>query len=371
MFLIIILLFLLFFLSHIYFSRNYDHWKKKNVPFLKPVPFFGNAFHIFTFKENVGIVFQKLHSRENAPFLGFFLSDRPCLLIRDLDSIKRILVKDFDIFENRNIAQNFDTDPLGAYNLFMVKTPIWRDFRRKLSSVYTSAKMRLMFELFWEPLENMLMFLKNQNGQNVNVKDTLSKFTTDAIFSIAFGINSDCFKNDNSEFFSLAKRLLNYRIPERGFSTFAYAFMPGLVQLLGLKFIDKKSSNFFRSIFRASVQDRKEKKIIRNDATDTLLEMRRANPALEEDQIIAQVTTFFIGGFETTSSSTTFGLFQLAHNPVVQEKIRTEIYNTQKQNDNQISYDCLPKMHYLDMCVKGVWTVNSFSKIHNFFLQKF
>lgn len=121
---LIILISLVFILLHAFFSRNYNHWKNKNVPYLKPVPFFGNCFKLFTFQENIGEGLQRMYNTSNAAYLGFFICDQPCLLLRDLDLIKAIFIKDFNIFDNRNIAQNFKADPIGANNLFVLKKPL-------------------------------------------------------------------------------------------------------------------------------------------------------------------------------------------------------------------------------------------------------
>lgn len=290
-----------------------------------------------------------MYQNSSEPFLGFFICDQPCLLIRDLDLIKTIFIKDFNTFDNRNIAQNFKADPIGANNLFILKNPLWRELRRKLSAAYTTAKMKAMFPLFLEAAEDLVQFLDDgPNGMKIDVKETIGKFTTDAIYSIAFGVNSRSFKDPNSEYRNVARQILNLDDIGRAFSTFAYFLAPRLVQILGLKMIDGKSGAFLSDLFWHTMEDRIEKKFVRNDLLDIIIELKNKDKSLDNYQLIGQAVTFFIGGFETTTSTTTFGLFQLAQHPEMQEKIRREILE-----NGEVTYDSIPQMKYLDMVVKG------------------
>lgn len=59
--------------------------------------------------------------------------------------------------------------------------------------------------------------------------------------------------------------------------------------------------------------------------------------------MVAQAAVFFTGGFETSSSTMSFGLYELAKNPNIQEKLRQEIRETLKENDGKVTYDMVRK----------------------------
>jgi cytochrome P450 len=61
---------------------------------------------------------------------------------------------------------------------------------------------------------------------------------------------------------------------------------------------------------------------------------------------------FFAAGFETSSSTMAFALYELAHLPDIQNKLRHEI-NVISEKHGGINFDSLKEMEYLDMCVKG------------------
>lgn len=74
------------------------------------------------------------------------------------------------------------------------------------------------------------------------------------------------------------------------------------------------------------------------------------------DNILAANTfIFFIAGFETTASTISYCLYELAMNPEIQNKLRNKIKKTQDENEGQLSYDTLKEMKYLDMVINGMY----------------
>jgi cytochrome P450 family 6 len=79
--------------------------------------------------------------------VGIFSFDKPSLLIRDFELVKNILVKDFHNFINRTVSFETKFDPLFCYVLPLLKGQLWRHLRTKLTPVFTSRKMKMMFYL--------------------------------------------------------------------------------------------------------------------------------------------------------------------------------------------------------------------------------
>ena len=71
------------------------------------------------------------------------------------------------------------------------------------------------------------------------------------------------------------------------------------------------------------------------------------------DQITAQVIVFFMGGFETTSATISFCLYELAKNMHIQKCLRTEIDRVLEEYGGEITYDGVKEMKYLDQVVSG------------------
>jgi cytochrome P450 len=79
--------------------------------------------------------------------VGIFSFDKPSLLIRDLELVKNILVKDFQNFMDHIVVIHEKFDPLLGKALSVLKGQIWRHLRTNLTPVFTSRKMKMMFYL--------------------------------------------------------------------------------------------------------------------------------------------------------------------------------------------------------------------------------
>ena len=56
-----------------------------------------------------------------------------------------------------------------------------------------------------------------------------------------------------------------------------------------------------------------------------------------------------VAGYDTTGNTLAFALYELAKNPDVQEKLRTEVEDiTDGDLEKELTYDDLQKMTYLD-----------------------
>ena len=74
---------------------------------------------------------------------------------------------------------------------------------------------------------------------------------------------------------------------------------------------------------------------------------------LDGDLFVAQAFTIFVGGFETSSSASTFMLYELAMHPDIQTRVREEICEVLQKYKNEVTYEAIQDMKYLDMVVNG------------------
>ena len=66
---------------------------------------------------------------------------------------------------------------------------------------------------------------------------------------------------------------------------------------------------------------------------------------------IFQVFTFMLAGHETTSVALAWTLYELAKNPLIQEKVRAEI-NTALCEGNELTWDTVEELKYLEKVIK-------------------
>lgn len=78
-----------------------------------------------------------------------------------------------------------------------------------------------------------------------------------------------------------------------------------------------------------------------------------ANSKLTILEMAAQAFVFFLAGFETSSTTVSFCIYELARNKTIQDKLRMEIDDALEQNGGNITYDSLMALLYLDNVLSG------------------
>ena len=147
---LLVIIAILLLIAYLLMMKNYQYWKIRGVLQIDPIPIFGNFAKCCFMKISSGYFFKKLYEESDGlPYMGFYIINKPCLLLRDPELIKQILVKDFDKFADKYM-QSSRNDYLGNLNLFVVRNPGWKILRHKLSPIFTSIKLNNMFELMTE-----------------------------------------------------------------------------------------------------------------------------------------------------------------------------------------------------------------------------
>ncbi|KAK9738440.1 hypothetical protein QE152_g9867 [Popillia japonica] len=57
------------YLLHKVFTRNFNYWKRKGIPYIKPTFFFGNYYDILMFKKTIGHSLAEMYNSISGIFL--------------------------------------------------------------------------------------------------------------------------------------------------------------------------------------------------------------------------------------------------------------------------------------------------------------
>jgi len=74
---------------------------------------------------------------------------------------------------------------------------------------------------------------------------------------------------------------------------------------------------------------------------------------IDGDLFVAQALSFLLAGYETSASTLTFALYELALHPEIQQSLRAEILQVLSKHDGKLTYDGIQNMSYLDRVVSG------------------
>ncbi|KAJ9577524.1 hypothetical protein L9F63_005897 [Diploptera punctata] len=350
-----------------YFKRSFSYWNRRGVPSLNPSVPFGNFTKLRSNIEDYSKFYKKLHGKKIG---GLYKFNKPILLLRDPEIIKNVLVKDFDLFYSRGIFVNEEKEPLVG-NLFLLNGPKWKNLRAKLTPTFTSGKIKMMFPTLVQIGKELQKCLKisADNEDAMEVKDILSRYNTDIIASCAFGIQCNSLENPNTEFRVWGKKFFS---PDFQFiiKSILIIIIPFLRKYLRISLVSKNVSKYFRNMVKNTVEYRENNNVQRNDFMQLLIQLKNKTlGATEEDPLLkipdssitalksnspfdclqnsevtmdviaAQAFVFFIGGFETSSTTITFCLYELALNPDIQETVQIEIDSVLKKYYGDITYE--------------------------------
>ncbi|XP_043793788.1 probable cytochrome P450 6a14 isoform X3 [Apis laboriosa] len=337
-----------------YLIINNNFWKNREISGPKPVIGFGNMLSIILGKESTSQFLTRIYNEyKNEPMIGIFSKNNPALIIKDPDLIKTVLIKDFHKFANRGLFPVNSREPL-SQNLFGLEAERWRPLRIHFSPIFTTSKLKGLCSLILECSEQLekYMDILIKKREPLDVREIAARFTTDVIGSCAFGIEMNSLSEKESEFRRLGKglftptfrRIVKTRI--RNLIPWLYNFF---LRILPWDEITKK----IVKLTSETIEYRKKNNIVRSDFINILLDLKRhpekiAEIELTNDLLSAQTFVFFGAGFETSSTTISNALYELALNHDIQNKLREEIKEFEKKNDGKWTYENIKEMQYLE-----------------------
>jgi cytochrome P450 family 6 len=363
----------IFLVLYTYFIYSYSYWKKKGVAYLEPSFPFGNIGDALLQRKSCGLTFQNIYNElEGYDLGGTYVFNRPTLVVRGPEMIKSILVKDFMYFHDHGTYFDEESDPLSAH-LFMLTGQRWRNLRTKLTPTFTAGKIKMMFHILVDCGKELRAHVGQSaaDGDTIEVKDILAKFSTDIIASFVFGIQCNCLQNPNAEFRNWGRKIFQTSL-KTGIRDLAIFLSPTLASIVKIPFVPPDVTKYFKKMVMETIKYREHENVTRNDFMQLLIQMKSKasldmekqgggttdpqigkDVGLTEEQIAAQAFVFFAAGFETSSTTMSFCLYELALNPSIQEYVQKEIDAVLKKHGNKITYEAIQEMEYLDNTISG------------------
>ncbi|XP_011870530.1 PREDICTED: probable cytochrome P450 6a20 [Vollenhovia emeryi] len=354
--------FLILIVVYIYYKYViFNFWRKKGVFYVEPIVPAGNLTDLVIGKLSIGQLFCDAYLKyKKYRTFGMYTFFKPNLIIADLDLIQTVLTKKFQSFHDRGLFCNEKIDPLSGH-LFALSGQKWRNLRLKLTPSFTSGKTKQLFMILKEYGEELARSLesKARTKDCIEIKDMFARFSTDVIMSTAFGIKSNCIEQPDNEFRYWRKKVFGERPLLMAFLMFA----PQIMNFFSLPVTDRGVTKFFMKLFRDNVEYRQAHNIVRYDFMNLLMQlMEKGYVKIDNEKDIgdtssnvdrltmseaaAQAYVFFLAGYETSATTATYCLYELACHQHLQDKVRKEIDEILEKH-NEVSYNALDEMTYL------------------------
>lgn len=341
---------------------------------MEPEVVFGNVKVVLKHEMASGVhtklMYMKIKEAKRS-FGGFYALTDPVLLIIDPKVIKRVLVKDSKHFYNRHF--HFTSYFPSIYdNLVTYRGEKWKRVRTKVSPTFTPSKMTKIFHSILECCVDMHELLERaaETKQSVNIRDLMSRLVLDNIATSAFGYQSNCLKELESDFFKYAQ--ISEEHIFKGLVSKIAQFYPKIMMVFKLYTFFSipndviKIKDYFTNILIESIDHRLRNNVQKNDFLDLFLKIMSSDEGgfktkevgLSFDELTATAFSFYVGGYHTTESSLTFAFLELAMNQEIQNTLREEICQTLKKHDGKTTYECIMSMKYLDQVVSGKYSLS-------------
>lgn len=123
------------------------------------------------------------------------------------------------------------------------------------------------------------------------------------------------------------------------------------------------------SVIKQNMDYREKNNVTRKDFFQLLVQLRNAGQVsadgvwettinnnekqLSINECAAQAFLFLLAGFETSSSTMSFCMYELARNPKLQQKVQMEIDQVLGRHADQLTFEAAQEMKLLDQCIDG------------------
>lgn len=355
-----------------FFKHSFTYWERNGLESPPAVIPFGNLKDFVFRRKTLGELIQDFYNETKSKgmkHIGYYFFAKPIYVPIDRNIIKHIMQIDFDVFVNRDAYVNEKDDPLSGH-LFAIEGERWKILRNKLTQTFTTGQIKIMFQTLADISSKLeeTMDKYSVTKEPMDSKEIMARFTTDVIASCAFGIKCNTLEEPDSEFRHYGSKIFEPTVTSV-IKDFLFMIFPFEFLKL-LRIIPNKPDviKFFMNVVKDTVRYRETNNIYRKDFMHLLLQLKNRGKLVGDGKILgekegpidltvnelaAQAFIFYVAGFETSSTTTSFALYELATNQHLQDKARDEINAVLEKNNGKLTYDSLAEMVYLQQIIEG------------------
>ncbi|XP_019886567.2 cytochrome P450 9e2 [Ooceraea biroi] len=342
---------------YFYLTRNYNYWQKCGVPCADGFfPGVGHMWMLFT-QTMTDLCCKIYNDNKQHSMVGIYNYTLPSLMILEPELVKTVLQSNFASFHENSVKIDPKIDPLTALNPFFSYGEKWAAGRKRLTYAFSSMRLKILLESVKPVCVKLENYLDNKLDKSVEVEEELknlfSKFTAQVVAGAGFGVDGYCFDDEKKDmsFQKIGKAVLKPSIRKKIVFTIAF-FIPSLNKLFKFPLLPKQIDQFFRTLVTELIEQRRADGIPKNDFLQLMVELERIeNDKFDVEMLASHALSFFLDGYETSSITLSFVGFQLATHPEVQNRLRDEVLTVLNKYDNEITYEALKEMVYMDQVI--------------------
>ncbi len=204
------------------------------------------------------IIFDEIYkSFPQEPCVSIYGGNAEYLLIRKVELLNSIFIKDFECFQNRAIfAKNESRDPINA-NLLNLSGPQWRNTRAKIMSLFQPGMLKRMFPLVRDSVDDLDDHFDEcaRTGRPADVKHVILDYVIDVMGKYAFGLKLDTVKNPDASLRKFGRARLTFPTVTKRIGRILLRWIhPAIVRRLPFKVIGSEVENTFLKLWRDAME---------------------------------------------------------------------------------------------------------------------
>lgn len=286
---------------------------------------------------------------------GFYNGDVPTLVVKDLDFLSYVLVKDFGNFMNRGTTMRTDQQhPLLKQGLLHARDLQWKRTRSVTSHAFTAAKFRQVFPHLDDASDRLLdLLVKAGDGgeKEVAAYELFKPLAMEYISRGSFGIANNFQEATHHPLFRMAVQVLPGTITGpmhmiAQCTTTLQSVMAPLFWLnskigsftydrfakLAYQAVDVRRKNPLpdgkKDILQILLDAETEEEEVKDEVTNGQL---KVDKKMSSTELSVNTAMLLIAGFGTTSVALSFVCYMLANHPDIQERVRDEVRQVRRK----------------------------------------
>ncbi|XP_037522614.1 cytochrome P450 3A11 [Rhipicephalus sanguineus] len=320
--------------------NKFNFFKERGIPGPEPSLISGNFFQLWN-QDTIKVLDE--WSNTYGDIYGIFNGDAPFLMVKDLELLRRVFIKDFAMFVDRgDVWALMSANPEQRNSLSFAKADRWKFIRRFVSMAFTSAKLRPMMGNMSKAVDHFLDLLEARCRQapdgEANAHPLLGCLAFELVAETACGLFLDVQHKPNDKYFDSAKSY-TLNVVDSAYQRAGQFFsgLKGIVCLLERHFGHEPLVALAHRAVPIVAFREKDSSLARPDLLQTLLEAKvpeelltkcefRERPNAKGDflmpvrHVASNAATILTAGFETVSANSSHCAFCLAKYPRSKKK---------------------------------------------------
>ncbi|KAL5015759.1 hypothetical protein ScPMuIL_005348 [Solemya velum] len=308
---------------------------------------------------------------------GYFEGPTPVIVSSNLDLLHQVFVKRFKSFYARKVFPvQVDPDKDEDVHMFFARGERWRRLRSIVNPAFSTPKMRMMAPMINKRIDSLMDVVNAFCSTNKEFEshDLFQRLTLDTIANCGFGLDANSMQQPDDSYLKHCRGVISDTTKRPLLFLLGFSFpnlRPVWIRLYNIVGVLFKNPAFWLEDKMRTVINKRKTSLTTNkkDLLELMInaeynpnekgaeiEQLENNHAefskkkyLSKDELRLQCLLFLLAGYETTSTSLAYIMYELTMNPNVQATLQQEIDTYFPDQTDELSYDVVTKMEYLDM----------------------